>query len=62
VGYIVVPAEFTLPQGMKMKNSGPRWATSMEQNQKKQNVLAVCSLIHPRSSMVIAKDARSGIA
>ena len=31
-------------------------------NQKKRNVLAVCSLIHPRSSMVIAKDARSGIA
>lgn len=28
------------------------------QSQKKRNVLAACSLIHPRSSMVIAKVAR----
>jgi len=30
----------------EMKNSGRLWAASMEQSQKKQNVLAACSLIH----------------
>jgi hypothetical protein len=45
-----------------MKNSGRLWATSMEQSQKKQNVLAACSLIHPRSFTVIVNPARLGVA
>jgi len=53
-GYIVVSAEFTLPQGTEMKNSGLLWVISMEQSQKKQSVLAVCSLIHLRSFIGIA--------
>ena len=42
----------------KNEKSGPLWATSMEQRQKRPNVMAACSLIPLRSFMATTNPAR----